>query len=98
MLVKIQNSYRCIVAICDSELLGKSFEEDKFQLDVKKSFFEGDEKSEKETIEIIQKMKKEDATFNIIGKKSTNAAIKAGIISKDSVKTLQGIPFALVLM
>ena len=98
MLVKIQNSYRHIVAICDTELLGKCFEENKFQLDIKKSFYDGDEKSEKEVIEIIQDLQKEDATFNIVGKQSTNTAIKAGLVSKDSIKTIQEIPFALVLM
>ena len=91
-------SYRDIVAICDTNLLGKTFEEDKFQLDVKESFFKGDEKSKEETIEIIQDMSKEDATFNIIGEESTQAAIEAGIITKEGVKKIQGIPFALVLL
>ena len=98
MFINVIKSYRYIVAICDSDLLGKYFEEDKFQLDVKESFFKGDKKTEQETIEIIQDMKREDATFNIVGEQSTNAAIKAGLISKDSIKTIQGIPFALVLM
>ena len=79
-------------------MLGKTFEEDKFQLDVKESFFKGDEKSKEETIEIIQDMSKEDATFNIIGEESTQAAIEAGIITKEGVKKIQGIPFALVLL
>lgn len=98
MLVNIINSYRYVVAICDFELLGKCFEENKFQLDVKKSFFEGEKKTEQEVIEIMQNMEREDATFNIIGEKSTNTAIKAGLISKESIKTIQGIPFAMVLM
>jgi hypothetical protein len=40
----------------------------------------------------------EDATFNIIGQKSINTAIKAGIISKQEVGKIQGIPFALILI
>ena len=91
-------SYRDIVAICDSDLLGKKFEEGEFQLDVKESFFKGDEKSKEETIEIIKDMSKEDATFNIVGKESTKAAIEAGIITEEGVKEIQGIPFALVLL
>jgi len=43
-------------------------------------------------------MLKEDSTFNIIGKKSVNAALKAGIITKDGIKKIQGIPFALILL
>ena len=39
MLVKIHKSYRNVVAVCDSDLIGKKFEEDKFQLDLKESFY-----------------------------------------------------------
>ena len=46
----------------------------------------------------MKSMAAEDATFNIAGEKSVNAAIKAGVISKESVGKIQGIPFALVLL
>jgi len=98
MFVNILKSYRDIVAICDSDLLGKKFEEGKFQLDIKESFFKGTESSEEKIIEIIQNMSKNDATFNIVGKKSINTALKAGIISKEGIKKIKGIPFAMVLL
>ena len=97
MFVKIIKSYRIIVAICDSELLGKRFEEGKFQLHVKEDFYKGEIFSEEKVIETIKRMSDEDATFNIVGKKSVNAALKAGIISKDLVGEIEGVPFALVL-
>ncbi len=86
------------MAICDSELLGKYFEEDLFQLDIKESFYKGNKRTEEEVIKIILDMKKEDATFNIAGEKSVQTAIKAGLISEDAVKKIQGVPFALVLI
>ena len=98
MLVNIIKSYREVVAICDAELLGKYFEEERFQLDIKQSFFSGEKTSEEEVIQIMQDMSREDATFNIVGEKSVNAAIKAGIISEDGIKKIQGIPVALILM
>jgi len=98
MYVKIHKSYRYIVAICDSDLIGKQFEEGKFQLDIKENFFKGDEIDEKKAIELMQDYNKEDATFNIIGKKSIQAAIKAGIISKQGINKINNVPFALVLM
>lgn len=98
MFVKIIKSYRDVVAICDSELLGKKFEEDLFQLDVKESFYKGDEMNEKQVLEVIGKMSREDATFNIVGKKSVELAVFSGIIPKESIKNIQGIPFAMVLM
>ncbi len=98
MLVKIHKSYRDIVAICDSELIGRVFEEGNFQLDVKESFFKGNEKTRHEVLEIMNDMSREDATFNIIGKEATDLALEAGIIRKQGIKEIAGIPFALVLL
>ena len=98
MQVRIQRSYRDIVAICDSELLGKTFEQGKFQLDIKESFYKGEEKTKQEILDIIKKMSIEDSTFNIVGKEATETALEAGIISKEGIKEIQGIPFALVLL
>lgn len=97
MFVRIIKSYRDIIAVCDSELLGKKFEEDQFQLDIKESFFKGKKVSEKELIDLIQYMSKEDATFNIVGEKSINIALKVGIIGKDEIRKIQDVPFVLVL-
>jgi len=43
-------------------------------------------------------MAQEDATFNIIGKESVNTALETGIISKEGIKEINGVPFALVLL
>jgi hypothetical protein len=98
MNVRVIKSKRDVVAVCDSELIGKKFEEGKFQLEIKENFFSGKEMNEEETIEVMQKMADEDATFNIVGEKSINAALKAGIIVEESVCEVQGIPFVLVLI
>ena len=98
MLVKIIKSYREIVSICDSDLIGRTFEEGNFQLDLKESFYNGEEMSEEQTLNLIETMSKEDATFNIVGEKSINTALKAGIIEKEGIKNIQNIPFALVLL
>jgi hypothetical protein len=97
MFVKIIKSYRDTVAICDSELLGKIFEEGKFQLDVKESFFKGEKMSEEEILEIIEDMSAEDATFNIVGERAISVALKSGVISEDGIRKIQGIPIGLVL-
>lgn len=97
MFIKIIRSYRDIVAICDSEILGKKFEEGKFQLDIKESFFKGEEVSEEKTEEIIIDMLKEDATFNIIGEKSVNIALRIGIIDENCIKRIDNIPFVMLL-
>lgn len=98
MLVKVIKTYRDVVVVCDSDLIEKKFEEGSFQLDIKESFYKGEEKTEEEAIEIMQNMLWEDATFNIIGKESVDAAIIAGIISEGDIQKIQGIPFALKLL
>ena len=98
MFVKIHKSYREVVAICDSDLIGKILEEGKFQLDVKENFYKGKEVTEEELVKIIQKMVVEDSTFNIVGKKSISIAKKIGLINQESVKEIAGTPFSLVLL
>ena len=108
MFVNIIKSYRDVIAICDAELLGKKFEQPSDsnpkiiqQLDVKENFYKGNSgklAAESEVMEIIQSFKREDATFNIVGKKSVGCALKSGLITEKSVSSVQGVPYALVLL
>lgn len=98
MLVKIHESYRKIIAVCDAELLGKRFEEGKMQIDVSEAFYGGEKKTGEEVIELLKDSATEDSTFNILGEKSVSAAIKAGIIDEKGIIRIQGIPHALGLL
>lgn len=98
MYVKIHKSYRNLVAICDAELTGKTFKEGKRQLEVRESFYKDKKVTKEELIKIMCKQIKEDSTFNIVGKKSIETAIEAGIITKEGIGKVQDIPFALVLI
>ena len=98
MLVKIHKSYRQVVAICDSELLGKKFEEGKFQLDLTGEFFNGEELSQEKVSEIVRDMAREDATFNIVGENSVNLCKEMGVIAESGIMKIQGVPYALILL
>jgi len=98
MLVKIHKSYRIVVAICDSNLIDKKFEQGNLQLDLTTEFFKGEKKTESQVLEIIEDAVREDASFNIVGEKSVACALKAGIIDKQRIKKIQGIPVALTLL
>lgn len=101
MFVNIIKSYRDVVAIADEELIGKNFSEDKRQLDIKESFYKGENSellSEKKVKELIENFSKEDATFNIVGENSVRCAIETGIISEENVMNVEGIPYSLVLL
>jgi len=98
MYIKLHKSYRTVVALCDSDLIGKKFEEGKKQLDIRENFYKGEEVDSEKAVKMMQDQANKDATFNIVGKESINAAIKAGIITKNNVAKIQGIPFTLVLL
>lgn len=98
MQIKIHEAYRKIVALCDTSLIGKKFEEGVRQIEIKPGFFQGEEKNKKETIEILEDMRKEDATFNIVGKESVDCALKAGIIKPEGIITIDSVPIALILL
>jgi len=98
MFIKIHKSYRTVVALCDSNLIGKLFEEGLKQLDVRESFYKGEEKPKEEIVRILKFQKGEDATFNIVGPESIEVAKEAGIINEDSISETDGIPYALSLL
>ncbi len=98
MLVKIYKGTRYVVAICDSDLIGKKFEQGKLQLDLTGKFFKGEEKTPEEVKEIIKNMKREDACFNIVGSESGKIAKELGIVKDNGIIKIQDVPVALVLM
>src|SRR3989338_2218054 len=93
--VKIHDSYRRVVAICDSDLIGRRFEEGKRQLDLRASFYESKKLELEEAVDFIRTQAMEDASFNIVGKESIKASTEAGIITKESVDNIDNIPFTL---
>ncbi|MCM8774704.1 MAG: DUF424 family protein [Candidatus Omnitrophica bacterium] len=98
MIVKIHKSYRYVVAICDSNLIGKKFEEGNLQLDLTGEFYKGEEIEEGKLREIIQDMVREDATFNIVGEESIKLCLECRIIKEEGIGKIKGIPYALVLL
>jgi len=96
--IKIHNSYRTVVALCDECLLGKKFEEKNRQLHLREGFYKDKIVEIKEAIEILGFQANEDATFNIVGKEATKAALKAGIITNKNIDKLENIPFAMTFL
>ena len=79
-----------VIGACDEELLGKKFVDGKFQIDVAKKFYEGT-RIDKRTLEKYLN----DATIaNLVGKETVSCAIKLGLINKDCILEIKGIPHA----
>ncbi len=93
MYVKIHKSNdRYIVAICDEDLIGKEISEGDLNLNITERFYKGDIKSDEE----ITKIMKESLNLNIIGNDSIKLALDNGIIEKDSIIKIGGVPHAQV--
>jgi hypothetical protein len=96
--IKIHNAYRTVIALCDSELIGKKFTDGNLQLDLKESFYNGEDIDETKVIKLLKDANADDATFNLAGKRAVDAGIKAGIVDKSGIIKIQGIPHALSLL
>ena len=91
ILIKIHRTkFRDVVALCDSDLIGKKFEEKDLQLDITERFYKGEEIEEEKLISILHGAD----IINIVGKESIELAIKAGVISRQNIIKIAGIPHA----
>jgi hypothetical protein len=96
MIIKVHKTQdgRKVIAICDSNLIGKKFEEKNLQLDLTSNFYKGEEKSEEEIIESI----KGSYIINLVGKNSINLGIKLDIINKNNIIKIKNIPHAQAIL
>ena len=79
-----------LLGACDEKLLGKKFEDGKFQIEVKRDFYDGERITSKALIKLL-----EDATIaNLVGKETIKCAIEAGIIDPECIIKINGIPHA----
>ena|SRR3990167_280624 len=81
---------RFVIAVCDEGLLNKELDDGKRSLTVSEQFYKGDKKSENEVIAIL----KDASNANLIGEEAVAAGIKAGIVSKENVAVIKGVPHA----
>ena len=91
MYIKMHHSQdRCVVAVCDKELIGKTLKDGNVNLVVSERFYKGDEESEEKIISIL----KDADNINLMGKKAVDAGLKARVIEKDNIKIIKGVPHA----
>ena len=98
ILIKVHESYRWVVAVCDADVFGRKLVDGKRVLDVSGVFFDGKSMSVEEARREITRCAMEDATFNFVGKESVELAKELEIVLEGGVVDIDGVPFALVLM
>ena len=92
MIAKLHKSHegRVILAVCDSDIIGKKFEEGERQMDLGCDFYKGEEMDEKRILNLMKAVH----IVNLCGDKSVELGIRAGIIDKDNVIKIGGVPHA----
>lgn len=87
---KHEIEYQTILAVCDKEHLGKTYEEGNISFTVSEKFFGGEEINEKELKELF----KSANSINLFGNKCVEIAKKEGLITESSIIKIQGIKHA----
>ena len=79
-----------LIGACDETLIGKTFEEGKFHLEIKKEFYDG----ERVTKEAFKKILDSATIANLVGDATIKAAIELGLVNPGCVIKIKGIPHA----
>jgi hypothetical protein len=85
-----QSEHSEILAVCDEEVIGKTFTEENKEIKVSTEFYKGKLLTEADTVKIL----KECTNANLIGEKAIKCAFEAGIISKENIFSCGGIQHA----
>jgi len=85
---------REVISLCDQDLIGKKFEQDELQLDIKKGFYKGKIFSYQELLKIMEKAR----NINAVGKESVSFLLKNNLIKISQIRKIQGVPIANIFM
>jgi len=83
-----------LLVITDQEIFGKKHEEGQKQLDLSNKFYHGEEKEEKEVLDLFSQA----YILHLTGIKVIELALKEGLVDKSKLLIIRGIPHAEVLL
>lgn len=81
-----------IIALCDSNLIGKSFSEKDLNLDVNERFYKGDVLDEDKIVKILMNAR----NINIVGEEAMRLAVKHNIVEKENIIKIKNIPHSII--
>jgi hypothetical protein len=79
-----------LIGACDEDLIGKTLEEGKYFLEVRKEFYDG----ERVTPKVLKKFLEDATIANLVGEKTIKSAIEIGLIDPDCIIKIKGVPHA----
>ncbi len=82
-----------ILAVCDSEVLGKTLREGKIVFHVKEEFYNGGRVTLEEAIDMVAN----STIVNMVGKNCVGKAISKGYVHPQAVLNIEGVPHAQIV-
>jgi hypothetical protein len=82
-----------LLAICDSEMLGKTLRQGKIIFHIKDEFYNGGKTTVEEAVSMIEN----STIVNIVGKNCVKRAIAKGYVHPDAVLQIEGVPHAQII-
>jgi hypothetical protein len=92
MAKKHEMELKVILAVCDKEHLGKTFEEGELSFTASEKFYGGEQITEEDFDAMIN----EADSVNLFGNKCVDLAIKKGLASEKSVRKIKGIKHTII--
>jgi len=83
-----------VLVLCDKALSGKCYTEGEKQLDLASDFYRGEPVKDKG---MLVDMMRDSNIISIAGKESIKLAMEVGILDKDHIKKIAGIPYAQIV-
>ena len=77
-----------ILTLCDEDLFGKHFEDEKYSLHVTERFYKGESFTKEELVKALVVA----SSLNLVGKFSVQFALEEGFISEKDILYIQGVP------
>ncbi|HEY0579370.1 MAG TPA: DUF424 family protein [Candidatus Nitrosocosmicus sp.] len=81
-----------IINICDLNILGKEINQEDFTINISREYYYGEEIADEDAIKLL----KSSSIINLVGKDIVDLALSLNLAKKNSVKTIENIPFLMI--
>jgi len=82
-----------MIAVCDTEILGKKLKDKNRVFDVRECFYKGKRMTVEEAIELVKRC----TVANLVGKNTVGCAKAEGIVHPEAVLQILDVPHALIV-
>ena len=82
-----------LLAVCDAEILGKTFQEKDLNFEVKEEFYKGVKTSVDEALSLVR----QSTIVNLVGANVVQKAIEKGYVHPEAVITICGVQHAQIV-